>query len=353
MATGDRIIIPAMAAGFFSLFGQIEKGTGTTLNLPEGMINIGGNGKGYLLIAATNWDPLAANNRDSTFSSLALGDNIYIYACQTSSGTAKWLASKNASVPVGYTSLSSRKVGGFHYGRYRGIANRYNTAYSPPTQIVPNSCWDLQHRPKCDPTGMVEVIPGSLWVDIYLNSEGPGTWPENVPVSAYGATIILNTIYSRSDFHQLLRNAGKRLPTVEEFLTYAEGAPAGLNASNDQAWAATTNTGPTTAGAVAKAVSMYNVTDAVGNVWEWIDSHFDMGDYNGSITPQNWDAVPVNTGKDSSIIRGAVFHVYWQSFMGGGGWSDGYHAGSRCVSTGGSPWLTEGSTSFRGVCDSK
>jgi len=353
MAAGDIIIIPAQAAGFVSLMGSISKGVGNTLNLPEGMVNIGGNGKGYALAAQVNWDPYLATNNDGSFSAVTLGDDIYIYACQQTGGVAKWVASKNSTYPAGYTASTSRKIGGCHVGRYRGVANRYNTTYVPVVQIIPNSCWDLQHRPTCDPRGMVEVIPGSLWVDIYLNSEGSGVWPENVPVSAYGATIIRDTIYSRSDFHQLLRNAGKRLPSLEEFLVYAEGAPAGLDANNDQAWSATANTGPTTAGGVAKAVSMYNVADAVGNVWDWLDSHYDLGDFNGNTTPVAFNKTVVDVGKDSSTPRGAVKHAAWKSVCGGGYWASGVNAGARCMDTYGHPWGAGGGAGMRGVCDAR
>ncbi|SDK32519.1 hypothetical protein, partial [Billgrantia gudaonensis] len=84
MATGDKFIIPAQAAGFASLFGHIEKGTGDTLHIPEGMLNIGGNGLGFLLDSRANWDPAA--NSDGSFSSLALGDDIYLYAVRDYSG---------------------------------------------------------------------------------------------------------------------------------------------------------------------------------------------------------------------------------------------------------------------------
>lgn len=352
MASGDKIIIPAMAAGFFSMFGSISKGVGDTLNLPEGMANIGGNGGGYLVPAITNWNPALAGNHDGTVAAMALGDNVYIYLVRQSNGTAKWVASKNSTVPTGYDAGSSRKIGGFHFGRVRGVANRYITAYVPTIGIVPNSVWDLNHRPTCDPTGMVEVVPGGIWVDIYLNSEGSGIWPENVPISAYGASIIRDTIYSRSDFHQLIANAGKRLPTVEEFLRYAEGAPGGLDASNDQAWSATTNTGPCTAGYVAKAISQYNIVDAVGNVWDWLDSHHDIGDVGGAVTPYAWDVAAVNVGKDAAIPRGSVNHAAWRAFVGGGHWLSGVLGGARCLNSNAYPWDANGLVGLRGVCDS-
>ena len=343
LITAIRLV--GQPAGSVWLMGQIEKGTGDTLNLPEGQINIGGNGLGYLLTAQTDWDPVLADNQDGTITALALGDNVYIYAVQQASGIAKWVASYNSTVPSGYTTANSRKVGGFHYGYVRPIANRYDTAFVPTAQIVPNSCWDLQHRPTCDPTGMVEVIPGSLWVDIYLNSEGSGVWPENIPVSAYGATPIKDDIYSRSDFHQLIANAGKRLPTVEEFLRYAEGAPAGLDASNDQAWTATTNTGPTTTGAVAKAVSQYNVVDPVGNLWDLLDNHHDLG---GTFA---WDSTVVDVGQDSAIARGSVYHAAWRAAVGGGNWANGVLAGARCLYLNAYPWTANGNVGLRGACD--
>ena len=186
MAAGDKIVIPAQAAGFVSLFGYMGKGTGDTLDLPEGMVNIGGNSLGYLLAAQTDWDPVA--NSDGSFAGLALGDDAYIYAVADASGTAQWVASKNSTVPDGETADTSRKIGGFHYGRVRELADAFSVGASLAVQIVPNSVWDLNHRPTCTPTGMVEVIPGKLWVDIYLASEDGAAWPDTVPLSRFDAT---------------------------------------------------------------------------------------------------------------------------------------------------------------------
>ncbi|OXS13994.1 hypothetical protein CGX12_16565 [Zobellella denitrificans] len=348
-------IQPAAAAGFASLLGRIRAGVGDTLDLPEGQINIGGNGKGYLLPPAASWDPLAPINNDGTVSALTLGNNWYIYAVADPSGIARWLASLNATYPDGYHDGNSRKVGGCHIGRIRGVANRYDNAYVPVVGIVPNSCWDLQHRSKADPTGMAEVIPGALWADIYLNSEGPGTWPENIPVSAYGQMPIRDDIYSRSDFHQLARNAGKRLPTVEEWLVLAEGAPQGADGNNDTAWSRTTNTGPTTTGTVAKSVSQLNLVDTVGNLREWIDSHYDYG-YS---TTGYWLASAVNVGKDAAIPRGQLYSYAsgasgtpgWRAWVGGGSWDGGARCGSRCLSSDAYPWHAIGGVGLRCVSD--
>lgn len=346
--------IPAQGAGHFGLMGSIVAAGAMRLDIPEGVLNIGGNGKGYVLEERTDWDPTAMANQDGSLDGLALGDDVYLYAVQGDDGRADLVASTNITVPGGYTAATSRKVGGFHYGRVRTVAQRYDTGITPAVQIVPNSVWDLGHRPTCDPTGMVEVVPGSLWVDIYLNSEGSGTWPENVPVSRYGAQPIRNDIYAAVDFHLLARNAGKRLPTVEEFLTYAEGAPQGANDNNNTAWAAATNTGPTTTGAIARAVSMFNVTDAAGNLWDCIDNHHDIGIENIIM----WKADIVNVGKDAARARGQSYvYVFnassaasWRCFAGGGQFNDGAYCGARCLSSSAYPWGANGYVGLRCVC---
>ncbi|WP_417810358.1 hypothetical protein [Thalassospira alkalitolerans] len=335
----------AAAAGYFSMMGRMAAAGTTSLNIPEGSVNIGGNGKGFVIMAQPEFDVSEAANNDGSFASLSLGDDIYIYAIDNGVAEAKLIASKNADMPDGYDAVNSRKIGGFHYGRVRPVVNRYDTDYIPSVQIVPNSVWDLQHRPSCDPTGMVEITPGGFWADIYLNSEGGGSWPENVPVSRYGQSMITNNVYARADFHLLLRNAGKRLPMVEEFLTYAEGAPAGQDGNNDCAWAARSNSGPVPSGHVAKAVSMFNVVDAVGNLWDYLGEHSDWGD------TLRWDATVVNAGQDASIPRGTVAHGEWRNFAAGGKWDYGVDAGSCCLHTGSKPWFTNGNCGVRGVCE--
>lgn len=347
--------IPAMGAGSFQMMGTITAASANTLDIPEGLVNIGGNGRGYVLPEHLGWDPAEPGNHDGTVGTLELGDDVYIYAVQHNDGRARLVASKNATMPGGYTADNSRKIGGFHYGRVRPVAQRYNAAFVPAAQIVPNSVWDLRHRPTCDPTGMVEVVPGRLWVDIYLNSEGSGTWPENIPVSRYGVMPIRDDIYARVDFHLLVRNAGKRLPTVEEFLTYAEGAPQGADGNNDTAWSATSNSGPTTTGAVAKAVSMFNVVDAAGNLWEWLDGHYDAAFENRN----EWSKQFIDVGRDAAFARGSInSYIYgasdtssWRCFFGGGRFGHGAHVGARCLYSYAIPWLADGIVGLRCVCD--
>ncbi|NNC24255.1 hypothetical protein HKX42_00135 [Salinisphaera sp. USBA-960] len=359
---------PGYAAGFSSLFGRIQKEAGDTLTLPEGMANIGGNGHGFLLSKQTGFDPLADNDGTITEADVGamLGTDVYIYAVTpTSGGYADWIASKNSTVPMGHDTNDSRKIGGFHIGRVRPMEKRYDASFEPAVHIVPNSCWDLQHRPKCDPSGMVEIIPSVLWADIYLNSEGAGTWPENVPVSRYDATPIKDDSYARADFHQLIANAGKRVPSVPEFLRYAEGCPQGADSNNDTAWSDDSNSGPTSTGTVAKALSQYNIVDAAGNLWDWLDAHYDAARTTSNSRGFRDDVVDV--GKDSDKSRGKT-HTFndagnsgrvegnegqsgWRSFGGGGRFDDGVRCGARCLDSTPNPWSSNGDVGLRGVCD--
>jgi len=338
MATGDKIIIPAQAAGFASFLGHLEKGTGDTVHTPEGMLNIGGNGLGFLLDPRTNWDPVA--NNDGSFSSLAIGDDIYIYAVRDYSGLATLVASKNSAVPDGATANESRKIGGFHYGKVRPLADAYNAAAVLPTQIIPNSCWDLRKRPTCDPSGMVEIIPGKLWSDIYLASEDGTAWPDTVPLSVYNATPLTGTEgYSRMDYIRLARNAGKRLPDYPESLALAYGVPQGATGA-----AARINTGDHS-GYGFECVSCLNVDQPSGNLWQPTSHYYDRS------TGTTWYD-DLNTGKDAANDHGQWYGGQFRMALFGGHWSYAAEAGARCVNLSNHPWNVYSTVGIRAVCDS-
>lgn len=349
---GKTYAIPAQGAGHFKLLGQIRAVGDMRLDIPEGILNIGGNGKGYVLESRTDWNPTDAANQDGSLDALAVGDDVYLYAVQSDDGRAGLVASQNITVPGGYTSDNSRRIGGFHYGRWRPLSERYNASFNPSTIIVPTSVWDLGHRPTCDPTGMVEVIPGKLWADIYLSSEDGASWPETVPLSRFNATPLSGAEgYSRYlDLPRLAANAGKRLPTVAEFFVYADGAPQGNDGNNDTAWSATSNSGRTQTGAVAKAVSCTGVVDAAGNLWEPMLDHYDVGSTSGA--DYNWSRAIVENGKDASHNRGEICHRRWRMWIAGGRFDSGVQCGSRCVNSSSHPELVNALVGLRCVCDS-
>lgn len=341
----SKSILAAQAGGFYSLMGQISKGTGNTINLPEGMLNIGGNSKGYLLESKTDWNPAAAENNDGSFSAMALGDDIYIYAVQQATGVAKWVASKNATYPTGYSATDSRKVGGFHFGRTRPVAQKYVAAFTCPVEIIPNSCWDLQHRPTCDPAGMVEFAPGK-WCDIYLASQGTGTGLEAVPRSKYNAVPITGTEgYNYTDLHKILHNAGKRAPSYWEFCTLAYGVPQGATGQSGRI-----NTGMTT-GYGFNPVSCANVDQPSGNIWQVGSEMFDRGDAAGAAVPEGWND-SLNTGIDSARDAGQWYGFAMRMALYGASWASAAGAGSRAVLLDNGPWGVNPAVGARGVCDS-
>ena len=313
---GANFIVPAQAAGFVSLMGQMAKASGATLDLPEGMVNVGGNGKGFVLPAADGWDP--ESNNDGSFVSLSLGDDIYIYAVADVSGTAAWVASKNSTYPDGSSAAESRKMGGFHYGRVRALSESFNAAATLPVGIIPNSVWDLHHRPTCDPTGMVEIIPGQVWADIYLASEDGSAWPDTVPLSAYNAVPLTGAEgYCYMDYVRLARNAGKRLPGYAEFLAMAYGVPQGATGA-----VARVNTGIHTDYGF-DCVSCLNVDQPSGNLWQACCDYFDRENTNA------WNDT-LNAGKDSAHDHGQWYGGAFRQALVGGGWGGCCRADGRC-----------------------
>ncbi|MCX8016404.1 MAG: hypothetical protein N2690_00680 [Rhodocyclaceae bacterium] len=350
MAAGDILIVPAQAAGFISLQGRIAKNnSGDLIDIPAGMVNIGGNGAGYLIAAQSGLSPTAGANHDGSVNALNLGDDVYIYACRQASGYAKIVFSKNASVPNGYTASTSRKIGGFHVGRTRPIAQRFNASFTPAVGIVPNSVWDALNRPKASPEGMAEFAPGK-WGSIYLLSVVSGSWPDVLFGSRYNVQPVRSTGgYNELDLHRGLHASGMREPTLEEWLMMAYGAPAGADANNDTAWSATSNTGPANTGAVAKSVSCANFVDCVGNLWERLAHHFDIGNSSNAYA---WDASAVNTGQDAAFARGQVYHVAWRYALAGGHWNHGARCGARTLALSANPWTADGIVGVRGVSES-
>jgi hypothetical protein len=292
-------------------------------------------------LSNSGWDPTV--NDDGTAGSLALGDDIYVYAVPSGNGDgyADLIASKNSTVPNGHTADTSRKIGGFHYGRVRSLADAYNSAASASIQIIPNSVWDLQHRPTCDPTGMAEVIPGQLWMDIYLASEDGTAWPDTVPLSQYNATPLTGTegynLYY--DYVRLCRNAGKRLPTYAEWVAAAYGVPQGATGAGSRV-----NTGQH-GDYGFDAVSCLGMDQPSGNVWQTLDHVFDRDN-----SSDGWND-DLNTGKDGSNDHGQWYGSDLRVYRAGGNWSDGAEAGARALNRD-IPWLVISYAGLRAACDS-
>lgn len=247
-------------------------------------------------------------------------------------------SSLNTTYPNGYTAVTSRKIGGFHYGVVRktnssgipisasGAALGSGWETNVTEGIVPNSVWTLLHRPTCDPTGMVYI--GPFWGDIYLSSDNGASGLQSkkgvVPITG---TEGLNWYIA----NERAMRVGKRLPTYAEFCKGAYGSPQGEDGNNTYAWSATSNTARTACGNVKNAVSATNVRDLVGNVWKWLDEF--IHDPTGSA----WNWYDVMSGQKVGQLY-MTNNTGLHALIGGGYWYNGVHGGSRTVSCSYYPW---------------
>lgn len=329
-------VLAAQMAAAFHIEGQIAKAAGNTVVVPPLSLNIGG--RGYHLSAPATLNPLVDN--DGGFSSWTFGRDYYVYAVEPAEATIapRLTVSANSTVPSGYTAANSRKIGGFHYGKVRtGTA-----AGSVADGIVPNSVWDLRHRPTCSPEGMVKV--GNIWVDIYLSSDDG----QDGIKSAYNATPLTGTEgLNWYSFVERAAKVGKRLLTYAEWIAAAQGSPQGLDGSNANAWTATTNTGRKPAGLIGNATSIYNCRDCVGNVYEWLDEMVVRWD--GTTNKWEWHDVMPGQGYGQLYMYTPNALVAMRA---GGAWTSGGPAGARAVTLGDYPWYVGSNYGCRVACDS-
>ena len=364
-----------------------------TLQVEEGrIISIYGGG-----VFKTGQTVIGESNLD-TGSAFAMGKDYYIYLCDPGNNDDEvYRISLNSTYPSGYGAANSRKIGGFHYGKCRKVDNALNPVNGSDVArgsgwesvvfdgIVPRSVWTLAHRPKCNPEGMVYLANGT-WIDIYQSSnDGAGGL-----ASAYNSTPLTGTEgLNWYDFVERALVVGKRLPSYSEWLQMAFGSPGGLDASNTNAWTATTNTAKQKTGYVANAVSSIGCRDAVGNVWEWCDeliSNLAMtqlaggtfGAYDGARAGKT---IPAQTaygnGHHNNVAvtsgfapgpRGAydavspfpagygnIYQYYDYSLVAlvaGGSWASGVNAGARTVHLYNYPWHVNTNIGARCACDS-
>jgi len=349
---------------FYNIFSKIVKnGSNNQVIVPAFRVNL--NGTGYYKSASTT---LGVGDID-TGESFVFGTDYYVWAGVPASGHEPVLKlSVSPSSPTGLT--SPKLIGGFHYGKIRNSI----TTTDVSDGIVPNSCWDLNHMPKCyqlglaDPAnyqlgGMVEVIPGSLWVDIYLASAGVGTG-FNRKVQSKINVLPLSGIEGLCwfDFVQRGKNSGKRLLTYQEFCAAAIGSPMGRNEDNLHGWTRMSNgarvkTGATVSGdadanyILGYNTSLHNVRDCAGNLWEWLA---DMSNRHDSTLWGRHSVLDVgelssDTDFGQAHLPNASGMVAW---VAGGSWSAGVGAGSRAVRLDYVPYRVGVDVGARFACDS-
>lgn len=305
-------------------------------------------------IFQTEETTLSAANLDGA-SSFAHGKDYYIYLCNNGKDSSNevYLISENSTFPDGveWDDTNTRKIGGFHYGFVRNVdeyGREVNTSGSVRgsgwesnvrEDIAPNSVWTALHCPKCDPSGMAYLGNG-LWADIYLASDDGANGLQSV----YNATPITGTEgLNWYIANEKAARVGKRLPDLAEWLIAAEGSPQGLDGSNTNGWTATTNTARTAVGKIKNAISVKNIMDIAGNVWEWINELC----LDPTAASWNWYNVMSGYGQIYMPSQTAL-----HALRGGGSWGNGVRCGGRAVGCSDYPWHVNTGIGVRCVCDS-
>ena len=304
-----------------------------------------------------------------TGSAFVFGSDYYVWAGVPASGKTPVLKiSLSATNPIGLT--TPKIIGGFHYGKIRNSI----TISDVSDGIVPNSCWDLKHMPKCyllgladslnyQLGGMVEVISGSLWVDIYLASNGGGSGFNKKAFSKINQIPLTGTEgLCWYDFVIRAGNVGKRLLTYAEWTQAAIGSPQGLNDSNLHGWTKTSNTARVKTAATNAAdadanyilgynTSLHNVRDCVGNLWEWLADMSNRHDSTSWAWQNVLDAGELAASQDfgQAYLPNTEGMVAW---IAGGGWDSGVFAGARAVGVRDYPWTVRTDIGCRFACDS-
>ncbi len=223
------------------------------------------------LSLAASWDSVAT---DYTVAANRAGHDFYVYACQSGGAAPLIVLSGNSTVPVGYTAITSRKIGGFHC-----LCVAVGTIATHPLtdflagDILPESIWDLSFRPVCSPEGMAYDLKSGIWVDLYLQSGVAGA-----ATSVNGATIADTRTWL--DVVDDMGAVGKRLLTDTEFQLAATGSNEKTNITGSVD-PVTTGGHVDTAG--RRMISNIGLEDACGVMWQWLQDQTYRYDPDGSM----------------------------------------------------------------------
>ena len=282
-------------------------------------------------VKGSNRIPLLTNNKwfyidtdtdlstgaDLDTGSVAAGTDYYVYACDNA-GALVFLISAASTYPLGYNANTSRKIGGFHtVSAAVGTIGGHTLTDHPANGILPQSVWDLKHRPRCEPAGMVWSEEAQIWVDIYLAS-GTGT----STVSVNGGTI--SDTRNWMDFVDDFGAVKKRLLTDIEFQLIA----AGSNEETDISGSAdpvTTGGHSDTAG--RRMISNIGCEDCAGAIWQWLLDQSWRLDGADLAACKTWAWNDLSGAKGSLYAQGTYGDV---KLMAGGRWDGGTYCGSRC-----------------------
>ena len=260
------------------------------------------------------WDTIAGT--DYRTAANRSGKDFYIYACAPVSGISPVLkVSVTATYPSGYNATTSKKIGGFHCVcvAVGAIAGHTLTGYLAG-DVLPQSVWDLTHRPDSAPEGMVYDSGTGVWVDIYLASVS-GT----ILISVNGGTIADGG--SAVKFHwykftEWFARGKKMLPNQNEFMSLSYGANQSTNITGN---ADPGTTGGHSDSAGRRMISNIGCEDSCGVLWQWGRDR--GGPYGAASWANAYDANDAGVGGQHYNAPNAAFF--------GGNWADGVACGSR------------------------
>jgi len=188
----------------------------------ETIVNV--NGKIFTVAADTD---LELNTNGSWDTGTALNDaaraghDYYVYACDNA-GVLALIVSANSTNPTGYTTATSRKIGGFHClcVAVGTIAGNTLTTFAQG-DILPQSVWDLKFRAdnkNMSNVGLVYDDSNPGWEFIYLGSDDGAGGIQSV----YNATILDNINWM--DYNDRLAKVGMYMENDPEFASLAAGS---------------------------------------------------------------------------------------------------------------------------------
>ena len=313
------------------------------------------------LSATATWDQVVTDYR---VAATRAGKNFYVYACQpapTNKDNPVFLISANSTFPDGYTADNSRNVGGFHClcVAVGTIAGHTLTDYVAG-DILPQSVWDILHRPVSSTVGMVYSSALDKWVDIYLAS---GTGASTTSVNGGTISDTRDWMSFVDDGHAVK----KRLLTDHEFQSAAAGCNEETNITGSSDPVTTTGHVDT---AARRMISNIGCEDMTGVMSQWLldqSFRYDGGSHGHTFTgsalaththTENQEAsytqnvqteaksAGTPAGSNASVdpvpawawydLPGAKGSLYKQGtysdvkLRAGGDWASGTDCGSRC-----------------------
>jgi len=263
------------------------------------------------------------------------GDDFFVYACNNA-GTLEFKFSTSSTFPLGFDTSTSRKIGGVHtLCEDVGIIPGHTLSGFSVWDLLPQSVWDLKHRPICEPAGMVYSEEANIWVDIYLQS---GTGVNTL--SKYAATIMDTRNWM--DHVDDLGAVGKRLLTDYEFQLIAAGSPEETNLSGS---ADPITTGKHTDTLGIRIISNIGCEDCCGVMDQWLlDQCFNANIMNG------WGWYNLSGGKGGLWNYNGSSTPAEVKLIAGGHYMNGSNAGSRCRKLDYAKVTTSGFIGARGCC---